>query len=161
MRMTAILSLLFAVSFAAAAAGPAYGQGRGQGQSRARAEERGKERKEARMERDDHGRGEHRRIEYREFLPGHRARVIRWYRDRRNLPPGLAKRDTLPPGLMKQLRRKGHLPPGLERQMVAFPPTLVDLLPPVIPGCERAFIGNVAIMWNPRTRVVFDFFAID
>lgn len=152
MRITAITLLLAALSLAAAAADRASGQGRGHNH---------KERKEARIERDHHGRREHGRIRYREFLPDHRMRVVRWYRDRSNLPPGLAKRDSLPPGLMRQLRRNGHLPPGLERHMVAFPPTLVELLPPVIPGCERAFLGHVAVIWNPRTRVVFDFFAID
>src|SRR5690606_37311777 len=34
----------------------------------------------------------------------------------KSLPPGLAKRDELPPGLAKQLARNGHLPPGLERR---------------------------------------------
>ncbi len=29
------------------------------------------------------------------------------------LPPGLAKRDELPPGLEKQLEKNGTLPPGL------------------------------------------------
>ncbi|MGE5486725.1 MAG: hypothetical protein ACM3ZB_02755 [bacterium] len=151
MRTTAITLLLAALSLAAAAPDRASGQGRGHVH---------KERK-ARIERDHHGRREQGRARYREFLPDHRTTVVRWYREGSNLPPGLAKRDSLPPGLMKQLRRNGHLPPGLERQMVAFPPTLVELLPPVIPGCERAFLGNVAVIWSPRTRVVFDFFAID
>lgn len=35
----------------------------------------------------------------------------------RNLPPGLAKRGgNLPPGLQRQLDRRGHLPPGLEKR---------------------------------------------
>src|SRR5262245_20709748 len=33
----------------------------------------------------------------------------------KGLPPGLAKKGTLPPGLAKQLARNGHLPPGLEK----------------------------------------------
>src|SRR5512147_2362892 len=32
----------------------------------------------------------------------------------KGLPPGLAKKGSLPPGLAKQLARNGHLPPGLE-----------------------------------------------
>src|SRR5579864_3107297 len=36
-----------------------------------------------------------------------------WYHEHENgLPPGLAKRDQLPPGLEKQLRERGTLPPG-------------------------------------------------
>lgn len=33
------------------------------------------------------------------------------------LPPGLAGRDRLPPGLERQLRETGSLPPGLQRQL--------------------------------------------
>ncbi len=36
------------------------------------------------------------------------------------LPPGLAKRGQLPPGLQKQLRRNGTLPPGLQKQLTYF-----------------------------------------
>src|SRR5712692_2463493 len=53
------------------------------------------------------------------------------------LPPGLAKRDTLPPGLEKQLRRNGRLPPGLEKKLVPFPPDLERQLPPSAAGVQR------------------------
>ena len=43
------------------------------------------------------------------------------------LPPGLAKRDTLPPGLERQLQRNGKLPPGLEKR--ALPDELKRALP--------------------------------
>ncbi len=41
--------------------------------------------------------------------------------DRRGLPPGLAKRDELPPGLRRQLVRNGTLPPGLQKRCRPFP----------------------------------------
>ncbi|MEE9196375.1 MAG: hypothetical protein V3U44_11070, partial [Alphaproteobacteria bacterium] len=34
----------------------------------------------------------------------------------KQLPPGLAKRQTLPPGLAMQIRRNGTLPPGLAKR---------------------------------------------
>ena len=38
-------------------------------------------------------------------------------RNPENLPPGLAKRrGNLPPGLERQQRERGHLPPGLENR---------------------------------------------
>ncbi len=101
------------------------------------------------------------RVEYSEFRPEHRKVIVDWYHSPRGLPPGLAKRGDLPPGLEKQLRRKGHLPPGLEKKMVAFPPVLVERLPPVPYGCERGFIGHIAVIWNPRTRVIFDFLVMN
>lgn len=99
-------------------------------------------------------------VDYYEFLPEHRSVVIDYYHSP-SLPPGLAKKGDLPPGLYKQLRRKGHLPPGLEKKMVAFPPVLVERLPAVPYGCERGLMGNIAVIWNPHTRVVFDFFLVD
>src|SRR5215210_942443 len=40
----------------------------------------------------------------------------RYEAGRSGLPPGLANRRNLPPGLEKQLRRNGQLPPGLENK---------------------------------------------
>src|SRR5215831_5359969 len=48
-------------------------------------------------------------------------RIIReWFAQPSNLkglPPGLAKKESLPPGLQKQLVRNGQLPPGLEKKI--------------------------------------------
>ncbi|MDX1384842.1 MAG: hypothetical protein R3190_14410 [Thermoanaerobaculia bacterium] len=40
------------------------------------------------------------------------------------LPPGLAKREQLPPGLERQLVRNGTLPPGLEKKLHRLPRSL-------------------------------------
>src|SRR5215475_5454143 len=41
-----------------------------------------------------------------------------WYNEHEsNLPPGLAKKDRLPPGLERQLMRNGTLPPGLQKRI--------------------------------------------
>ncbi len=153
MRIAAIVLLLGALAVAAKDK-PARQQGREHGKSEARAEERA-DRREERFERGEKKRI--RRAYRREFVEEDRPVVVRWYHEHYRGVRG----GNLPPGLMKQLRRNGHLPPGLEKQMVVFPPALIELLPPVEPGYERGFIGHVAVIWNPRTRVVFDFFAID
>lgn len=87
--------------------------------------------------------------------------IVDYFHPSSGLPPGLAKRDgDLPPGLEKQLRRNGRLPPGLEKHLVAFPVELERRLPPPPPDCARAFIGAHAVIYNSRTRVVLDVFAV-
>src|SRR4249920_2452584 len=64
------------------------------------------------------------------FQPDDRQVITEYFRNTRNLPPGLAKRQgNLPPGLEKQLRRNGQLPPGLEKRLTAFPYDLDRRLP--------------------------------
>ena len=59
-----------------------------------------------------------------------------WFRtNTSNLPPGLAKRETLPPGLQKQLIRKGTLPPGLQAKIQPLPVVLERQLPAIPTGC--------------------------
>ncbi|MBI3484974.1 MAG: hypothetical protein HY012_07470, partial [Acidobacteria bacterium] len=51
----------------------------------------------------------------RVFSVEERTKITGWFKTNRSgLPPGLAKRDRLPPGLEKQLRERGKLPPGLQ-----------------------------------------------
>jgi hypothetical protein len=73
------------------------------------------------------------------------------------LPAGLAKRKgALPPGLEKQLRRNGRLPPGLEKKISHFPPELERRLSPLVPGLRRGFIAGRAVIYNPKTSVIVD-----
>jgi Ni/Co efflux regulator RcnB len=69
-------------------------------------------------------------------------------------PPGLAKRDSFPPGLQRQLERNGRLPPGLEKK--AFPAHLRGQLPSPLRGTERVIIGNDAVLIDTATNVVLD-----
>lgn len=69
-------------------------------------------------------------------------------------PPGLAKRDKLPPGLEKQLHHNGRLPPGLEGR--ALPADLEQQLTPLPPGYVRLQVGGNVVLADERTRVVFD-----
>ena|SRR5712692_840106 len=49
--------------------------------------------------------------------------------NRSDLPPGLAKRDRLPPGLERQLQRNGTLPPGLQKRAQPLPGACTARLP--------------------------------
>lgn len=86
------------------------------------------------------------------FSDRDRAEIHRYYR--RNLPPGLAKRETLPPGLRKQLARRGTLPPGLEGQRLHR--DLEMRLSPLPRGYIRLRVGTDILLLDERTRVILD-----
>jgi hypothetical protein len=79
-----------------------------------------------------------------------------YYAHENNLPPGLAKKDRLPPGLEKQLVRRGTLPPGLEKRVVRCPEDLERRLPPPPPECAHVLVGGHIVLLNQRTNVVVD-----
>jgi hypothetical protein len=79
------------------------------------------------------------------------VRVIRDYRTE-GLPPGLAKRASLPPGLRKQLVERGELPPGLQKHLVDVPGPLVSRLPAVPAYYHRYFAGDDLIVVDTRTN---------
>lgn len=81
------------------------------------------------------------------------------YDEGRGLPPGLAKKGQLPPGLAKQLRRNGRLPPGLEKKLVAFPVEVERYLPACPAGHRRGLIEGQAVIYNERTGIILDIFA--
>jgi hypothetical protein len=91
-------------------------------------------------------------------------RLIRtWFGDTRNLeglPPGLAKRESLPPGLERQLQRNGTLPPGLERKIHRLPVDLEGRLPAPPPGTSRIFIGGRVILRDDASSLILDIAAI-
>jgi hypothetical protein len=83
--------------------------------------------------------------------------ITDWFRiNRSNLPPGLAKREKLPPGLEKQIQKNGHLPPGLEKKVVALPIELERQLLPIPTGYRRVVIGGNVITMEPVTGIVYD-----
>lgn len=63
---------------------------------------------------------------------------------------------NLPPGIQKQLRRKGTLPPGLQKKLAPLPPDLERRLPPPPPQCRRVIVGGVALLIADATNVVLD-----
>lgn len=70
------------------------------------------------------------------------------------LPPGLAKREQLPPGLQKQVEKNGALPPGLQTR--SLPPELERQLSPVPKGYVRVEVGADVVLMEGNTRIVVD-----
>jgi len=81
-------------------------------------------------------------------------RVIREYGHGGSLPPGLAKRESLPPGLRRQLRERGTLPPGLQKRLVLVPGDLGTHLPAVPSYYTRYFAGDDLIIVDTRTNTI-------
>ncbi len=140
-RIVGILTIAM-IAVAPVLAGQGKGKGRGRGGAQAEISQ---------------GNGRGVAAPVRTFRAVDRTAIVDFYRSQPGgLPPGMAKRDELPPGLQKQIRRNGKLPPGLEKRLVPFPPELDSRLPPCPAGVQRGFIGGVAIMWNTGTGLVLD-----
>ena len=91
------------------------------------------------------------------FTTRERTIITSWFtRNRSGLPPGLAKRETLPPGLEKQLRQKGTLPPGLQKKIQPLPVELERQLTPIPTGYRRVVIAGNVIVMNPTTGLIYD-----
>lgn len=83
--------------------------------------------------------------------------IKNYFRDNRSgLPPGLAKRESLPPGLERQLRKNGKLPPGLQKKVQPFPLDLERKLRVLPTGYRRVVIAGNVIMMNEKTAVIYD-----
>jgi hypothetical protein len=67
----------------------------------------------------------------------------------KGLPPGLAKREQLPPGLQKQLARNGQLPPGLQKKIQPVPASLEARLTRLPEGRRRIIINGSVILARP------------
>ena len=70
------------------------------------------------------------------------------------LPSGLAERNSLPPGLARQVERNGFLPPGLAKR--GLPAGVNKLLPRAAPGTERVIMGNDVVLVEKATNHVLD-----
>lgn len=92
------------------------------------------------------------------FTSQERILVKDWFgsHGREGLPPGLAKRDRLPPGLEKQLRERGTLPPGLQKRVQPLPFDLERRLHRLPTGYRRAVIGGNVILMNEKTALIYD-----
>lgn len=107
----------------------------------------------------DHGRGHEKDRDRHAYSDHDREEMRGWYREHHDhLPPGLAKRDRLPPGLERQLVVRGTLPPGLRAKIVRCPDDLERHLPPPPPDCEHVVIGGHIVLLNRRTFLVVDVF---
>jgi hypothetical protein len=91
-------------------------------------------------------------------------RIIReWFSqpsNMRGLPPGLAKKERLPPGLQKQLARNGQLPPGLQKKVQPLPPTLETRLTRLPEGRRRVMISGSVVLLDQRNNIILDMIGI-
>ncbi len=70
------------------------------------------------------------------------------------LPPGLAKRESLPPGLERQLEKGGTLPPGLQKKVQPMPQVCDQGLAVLPKGYRRVVYGNRVMLVNPQTKIL-------
>jgi len=127
----------------------AQGEGHGHGRGHEKHADRDDDR------RDDRGGDWDEHHSYRE----HDRELHDWYRGHHDhLPPGLAKRDALPPGLERQLIVRGTLPLGLRGYMHPCPVEVVQYLPPAPEGYMHTVIGGHIALVNRRTFFVLDVF---
>ena len=76
-----------------------------------------------------------------------------------NLPPGLAKREQLPPGLQRQLVRNGTLPPGLQKKIQPMPRELETQLPRLPEGRRRVVISGSIVLFEEKSGTILDVIA--
>ena len=104
------------------------------------------------------GKGEHGRPAFSEQ---ERGDIEKYFRKnpgaRSQLPPGLAKKNKLPPGWQKKLDRGQRVPDDLWERRVALPREIK--LPPE-PGVIRVRIDDRVVKVAERTREVLDVFAV-
>jgi hypothetical protein len=72
----------------------------------------------------------------------------------KSMPPGLKKRDQLPPGLQKYFQNHGALPPGLAKR--SLPQDLEQRLSPLNPDYERVIVDNDILLIETATQVLID-----
>ena len=77
-----------------------------------------------------------------------------------NLPPGLAKRDKLPPGLEKHVERNGTLPPGLQKRAQPLPEVCNSRLAPLPADWSRVVLSGRVLLLDPGSRIA-DLFWLD
>ncbi len=107
----------------------------------------------------DHGHG---RGHDHERYVEHDREIRGWYHEHySHLPPGLAKRDRLPPGLERQLIVRGTLPPGLQRRMQPCPRELEVMLPPPPPNYVHVVIGGNLVLYNRANFQIADVFHLE
>lgn len=93
----------------------------------------------------------------RVFTREERVRILNYLRDNRSgLPPGLAKREKLPPGLERQLRVRGKLPPGLQKKVQPLPIELERELRVLPTGYRRVVVAGNVVLMNEKTAVIYD-----
>jgi hypothetical protein len=93
------------------------------------------------------------------FLPEERKAIYEYYHrsvPSKGLPPGLAKKGKLPPGLQKHLDKTGKLPPGLQKRLEPLPRDLEVRLPQLPEYWERVILQEHVVLIDRRTQRILD-----
>ncbi len=91
------------------------------------------------------------------FTVHERTVIEGWYHNGHGgLPPGLAKKDQLPSGLAKHLRKHGTLPPGLMKKVQPLPVGLERQLVVLPTGYRRVTVGGSIVLMNEKTALIYD-----
>ena len=85
---------------------------------------------------------------------GNKARKGGKGKKHKELPPGLDKKDQLPPGLAKQLEKNGRLPPGLAKR--DLPDDLLKRLPICGKKGKCVIAGNDVLLVEKGTELILD-----
>ncbi|MFQ5927767.1 MAG: hypothetical protein ACE5MH_10085 [Terriglobia bacterium] len=145
-----VLVLVLSVALAGAAWA---GQGKGKGQSKGKGKKPAATKTEKAKPKKKGGKLAH--------VPGFGKaepdKIRHWFRaNQSGLPPGLAKRQQLPPGLQRHLERNGTLPPGLQKKVQPLPRQLAVQLPKLPTGYRRYVLGGHVILVEERTAKIVD-----
>ncbi|MGH9804170.1 MAG: hypothetical protein ACRD4D_03275 [Candidatus Acidiferrales bacterium] len=102
---------------------------------------------------------ERRAAQGRAFGKDHEKSIRDFFGSQQNLqglPPGLAKREELPPGLQRHLERNGTLPPGLQKRLQPLPSSLEIKLPKTPDGVKRGIVNGNVVVVEERTSKILD-----
>ena len=146
------LLLTLALVFAAPA-WAAQGKGQGKPADKGKPAEAGKKDDKADKEREEQA------AKGRAFGKDHEKTIRDWFGDNQNLqglPPGLAKREQLPPGLQRHLEKNGTLPPGLQKKVQPLPESLDKKLPKTSDDVRRVVVAGNVILLEKRTSKILD-----
>jgi hypothetical protein len=72
----------------------------------------------------------------------------------KDIPPGIAKKGSLPPGIYKQLVRNGQIPPDVRYH--PLPPDLIVQLPPLAPAYQYVIVDDRVLLIQAATRAIMD-----
>ena len=160
MKSTRWICALAAATFLFASSGaPARAQGHDDDHDQGQGHDKDKHNDDRGRGHDKDKRGDSDRRDDRYYQDRDQDSLRNWYQGHRShLPPGLAKRDQLPPGLERQLIVRGTLPPGLRGRIRTCPPDLVRVLPPPPPNCQHVIIGGHVVLLNRSNFLVMDVF---
>ena len=93
-------------------------------------------------------------IAYQQSPDWHDYKNNKGKKKHKGLPPGLAKKGTLPPGIAKQLARNGHLPPGLEYR--SLPHDLIVELPTLQRGYNYVIVDDRVMLIKAASNIILD-----